>query len=514
MTSSSSTNTRRPIYNAVGNVAEGIFNKVSRGKRTADNPATHLVLTGGTYQINRDEDFDELYMKLADHLGVSGVEMISVSENRTMTFPMYFDLDMKLPVPVLTHDAIRAVLCILIRQTLRFYPEDAHGRLGYVVVLDKTGEAPRVSADSALYKHGLHVYFPRLLVDVNRAFQIRIGVLNGLMYHTGSWTEALGTDPGDEWNNIVDEAVYRTGLRMPYSPKATKCRACYGGNCDACKGQNKRHVIDERVYNLCMVLDAHGERDAAEETILKGNMSRFLRACTVRAPSIASVTEGYEIYPGCPQLTSSQLYNVSGVGGGKRKNPLPLASLSGAASKRATERRFTEVLTSPKVNAIVLKYLKRFYEGYADCWTEVRRGGNTVRVALRGDNSKYCINKRGFHRSNNVYMEFVRSGEHARVFMKCYCPCKTSENRQWGHCSSMHTRQDHNSIDRAEVGVLFVSKESEKCDVIEGKESDRCVVIEGNDEEEGAPTSGAKERALKDILDDGEFFLKHVQLEK
>lgn len=444
-----------PVYNAIDNEAWNIFARCSRTLSDI-NPTTHCVLTGGKFQINDESDIERLYEKLGRHLSTRGAEMICVSENRTTVFPMYFDLDMKLSIAILSADAIQAVLRVLIRQTMRFFPDDMHERIGECVVLDKTGDAP-LDESTGLYKHGVHVHFPKLMVDVDAAFQIRIGVLNGLTSYTGSWEEVLGSNPGDEWNNIVDEAVYRTGLRMPGAPKATKCRSCPPkdeGVCSVCRGQNRGYVIDPRVYTLCMVLDAAGERDSERERALRGNMVRFLSKCTVRAPPDAALTEGYSIYPGCPRLSPSQLSDAST--GKKRK--LPLSSLAGGASRRSADRRFKDPVVSPPQLEIIRKYMAFFYAGYADCRVEAHRNGNKIRVNLHGDNAKYCMNKAGFHKSNNVYMDIERNGLDGRVFMKCYCPCKTSAGRPGCHleCSKMSSNpRAQKALDRSEVDVLF-----------------------------------------------------------
>ena len=444
-----------PAYNAIGNHAERIFAACSR-TRSDVNPPTHCVLTGNTFQINDDTDLKRLYNDLGHHLSFEGAEMICVSECRTTVFPMYFDLDMKLPIAVLSTDAIHAVLRVVIRQTMRFYPEEAHESIGECFVLDKTGDDP-LNESTGLYKHGVHVHFPKLMVDVDSAFQIRIGVLNGLTSYTGSWTDVLGTNPGEEWNNIVDEAVYRTGLRMLGAPKATKCRSCpplKEGTCSVCKGQNRGYLIDRRVYKLCMVLDTNGERDLERERASRRNMPLLLSKCTVRSFIGTAVTEGYSIYPGCPRLSPSQLADAST--GKKRK--LPLSSLAGGASKRSTDRRFKDPVVNPRQLEIIKKYLLHFYAGYADCRVEANRNGNKIRVNLHGDNAKYCMNKAGFHKSNNVYMDIERTGLDGKVFMKCYCPCKTSTGRPGCHleCSKMSSNpRAQKTLDRSEVNVLF-----------------------------------------------------------
>ena len=481
-----------PSYNAISNNADRIFSRSSR-TRSDVNPPTHCVLTGGTFQINDDGDLQRLYNDLGRHLSCEGAEMICVSENRTTVFPMYFDLDMKLPIAVLSTDAIQAVLRVLIRQTMRFYPEDGHDRIGECVVRDKTGDAP-LDGSTSLYKHGVHVHFPRLMVDVESAFQIRMGVLNGLTSYTGSWKDVLGTDPGEEWNNIVDEAVYRTGLRMLGAPKATKCcsgRPLKEGTCGVCRGQNRGYLIDQRVYKLCMVLDATGERDLEREEASRKNMLLLLSKCTVRSFLGTAVTEGYAIYPGCPRLSPSQLADAS-TG---RKRKLSLSSLAGGASKRSSDHGFKDPVTNPRQLETIYKYLVYFYAGYADCRVDANRNGDRIRVRLSGDNAKYCMNKAGFHTSNNVYMDIEQSGLDGKVFMKCYCPCKVWRTGCHSVCSKMSSNPNaQKTLDRPDVNVLFaMTSTSDDSTERAGK-----VVL-------GGPKTMVEIRAANDLATDEEL---------
>ena len=443
-----------PLYNACSNEAIDIFELCTQGK-TAQFRETHCVLTGGkTYQIYA-EKLDKLYADLGKYFANGGKEMPSVSECHTIIFPMYYDLDMKLPIDTLGKDAIQSVACVVVKQTLRFYPEEMHERLGRCIITDKTGCA-EMNEETGLYKHGVHIHFPYIMVDVDRARQIRMGVLNGLISHLGSWKELLGIDPGDKWDDFIDDAVYNTGLRMLFSPKATKCKLCIpgSGSCKkGCQGQNKNYIIDTRVYQLCMALDAGGERDTEYERSLNSNVCNLLTKCSVRAPMGTPPTEGYAIYPGCPQLTSKYLTAASM--GKKRK--VSISSLNGSA-KRPVDRRYTDEITDAKARDVARKYLLTYSDKYATCTFKLFRGGNTIRVKLSGDDAKYCINKVGYHRSNNVYMDITRKGLDAEVSMKCYCPCKTTEGRSGYrvHCGQMSTRT-RKGIDRSEVDVLFAN---------------------------------------------------------
>jgi hypothetical protein len=367
---------------------------------------------------------------------------------------MYYDLDMKLPIDTLGTDAIQSITRVVVKQTLRFYHDDMHDYLGRCIVADKTGCAV-MDAETGLYKHGLHIHLPHIMVDVNSARQIRMGVLNGLISYLGSWNELLGIDPGDKWDDFVDDAVYNTGLRMLGAPKASKCKACTPSSkfCSVCCRQNERYIIDPRVYKLCMVLNDTGERDAEYEQSLKNNFCKLFTVCSVRAPDGTVPTEGYAIYPGCPQLSSTHLTAAST--GKKRK--VSISTLNGSA-KRPMDRRYTDEITDAKARDVARKYLLLYSPKYATCTVKLFRGGNTIRVKLGGDDAKYCINKVGYHHSNNVYMDITRKGLNADAFMKCYCPCKTTEGRSGFHvhCGKLYTCTKK-GLDRAEVDVLFAN---------------------------------------------------------
>jgi hypothetical protein len=447
-----------PVYNAISNYAVGQFEECSDNRRRKGFPETHCVLTGGTFHIY-DDKLNDLYAALGGYVtlaGIENVEMPSVSECHTVIFPMYYDLDMKLPIDTLGKDAIQSITRVVLRQTLRFFPEGMHERLGRCIVTDKTGNA-NMNEETGLYKHGIHLHFPYIMVDIDRARQIRMGVLNGLISYLGSWEELLGIDPGDKWDDMVDDAVYNTGLRMLFSPKATKCKLCPpgSGSCQepGCRGQNKKHIIDTRVYKFCMALGADGEIDADYARSLE-NKCNLITKCSVRAPMGTEITQGYAIYPGCPRLTTTQLTAAS-TG---RKRKVSISSLDGSA-KRPIDRRFKDDITDAKARAIAQKYLLKFSEVYATCPIKLSRCGNNIRVNLRGDDAKYCINKMGYHNSSNVYMDISRTGSNAFAHMKCYCPSNTTEGRKLGvTCAKMSSIiTERKNISQADLDVLFVN---------------------------------------------------------
>lgn len=440
--------TASPVYNAVSNNAMKRIGYLGIGNTTqviGGNDTSHLIMTGGRRSIP-DCNMDDFYVQLSEYVNATGSvevvrEMPSITENRTGTFPMYYDLDFKLPLSVLDSSAIKTVVQVVVRQTLQFYPVETRGVIGECVILDKSGCAT-MDADTGLYKHGIHIHFPKLIVENDlAAYQIRLGVLNGLTAFREPWTGIIGIDPGLLWDNIVDIQVYSGGLRMVGAPKAVKCpRTCpsrlgLDPGCDKCNGKNLFHQIDPRAYKLCMVLGADGERNLEREGELR-NPYRLLKACTVRNYNGRPVTSGFQIYPGCPPYISSR--------SGKRQ------SLTAQLGSKTKVAKSMETVTDPAIIAICRAKLIEFHTAYDSCRIEVRKNAHMYIIILSGDESKFCINANRYHRSNNVWM-VIKKCKRNKVDMKCHS--LNPEKCCYGQCSNFESPPVY--LEPFEKEVLF-----------------------------------------------------------
>jgi hypothetical protein len=405
---------------------------------------THLSLTGGRYDLSNPTVFDEFQKTVADYLrNVPDGILPAITENHTIVFPMYFDLDGAFPRRVLTLAAVERIAATISTSVLRFYPGDSPPPARCIVLM-KNGDAD-LKPGTTLYKHGIHVHFPEILVTVDQALQIRAGVVQGLT--TIDWTSLLGIDPLDGWNDVVDESVYRGGLRMIGAAKAKKCpeRCEEGdGSCDVCHARNNRHVVDPRVYLPRMALVNHERSDEYEREIMK-NTTYLVKSCSVR--SIETVpTGGYVVPSGCPVVahgSGSSRKRPAGDGGGRVHSD----------RARRTEKAFNIPIERPSQLQALKKLFLRFSPLYEDCRvTAARRPKGVIHAYLHGPHDKYCVNRGGHHRSNRVYLEVTER----QFSMRCWCPCRGTE-RNAGHieCRDMGRKFTH-PLDKADRDVLFV----------------------------------------------------------
>ena len=366
-------------------------------RQTETATITHTLMTGGKFHFQYEQDA-LLHERMAATIRNGGV-LPCLTEQHTPVFPFYLDIDGKFPVQTLTDAAIVRFTEAVMGRVIRFFPlltEPIE-----CIVLDKTGDA--VETDGGLFKHGLHIHFPRLLVNVDQARQIHVGITSGLACLT--WTEEFGTATLD-WEDIVDASVYNHGLRMIGCPKASRC--CSIPSCPRCRGW---YIIDDRVYKLRMAFS--GETRCLElERTLQANIQRLIKRTSVRCPHDAEVTDGFATYRGCPEVRKP--------GSRKRKGDTQMSR-----AMTSVDGRQGDVMTDPRSLEVIRAILVKFSPLYEVPQVFARRMGNIITVNLQGDNSTYCINKRDYHRSNRVYMVIRpgKSNDHLKAVMKCYCRC-------------------------------------------------------------------------------------------
>ena len=423
--------TAAALLSSTQNDIHRFLSAANERNRRSGAAITHTYMTGAKIVLHDGGDMQELQRLLADAIR-SGAETLDptrtcapcLTELHTHIFPLYVDVDLKVPAEALAPATVERLAAILCRQLLRFYPDaDPRGPMSRCVVCARSGRPTR-DADGR-HKHGLHLHWPEVIVEVDQARQILESMTGGLDRET--WTDALGVARVD-WEEALDRSVYNTGLRVLHCPKARKCAACNGradAPCSACGELNNRHEIDPRVYGFCMALEG-GARSEAYARELHAPLTRLVRATSVRvdARAVHEVTPGYRVYDGCPPLRV-------GTAAGKRKRPgAPSAS---SADERRLPRAYREreEVTDPARLAIMRRLVAQHHPEYAQSTLRVRlaesKGVGRYSVLLSGDGARYCTNKRDYHRSNNVHMEVWRDRNHlhggVRSVMRCWCRC-------------------------------------------------------------------------------------------
>ena len=398
---------------------------------------SHTLLTGGTYFVT-DDRLDEIYSCIADDVARLG-NAPAICEIHSANFPMYADFDFEAPAAVLADEFIHRLATTANREILRFFPG---GTLPLCIVCRKRRGG--TLAASGGYKHGLHLHWPRVIVQIEHAEYLRLGIICGLAGQL--WKEEMGVAQPD-WEAIVDKAVYLNsdragGLRMVYAVKARRCRNCTPQDnwCTECGAQNNHYVVDDNVY----VFHA---RYRGDERIDPGGMDhptrvlRLLKATTVRCPPSTALTPGFVAPPGLANPSGS-ITAGGGRGRGKRK----------ADDTRLLPPKFrtAPAVEDRAVHAAVRRLLLTFDPQYAEPALMIRmdgRGGG--RVTLSGLNASFCLNLGGHHKSARVYMELSETPPQYR--MRCWCKCNVAR-RTGGTCGefSMVKR-----LSTADVALLF-----------------------------------------------------------
>ena len=398
------------------------------------NHLTHLLIDGGCVKVP-----EASMASFRQHMttDVRADNVLCISENRTAVFPMYVDMDLKVPCASMADEVVAQIARVLNAQVQRFF-EDRHAPFECIVCTKNV--SPKVD-DQGKYKHGMHVHWPDLRVIVDKAYEIRESMIAGLA--RGEWQASLGTSDVP-WEEAVDAQVYSGGLRMVGAPKATKCPECKGarGNpCAICGSEG--HIYDKAGYALRMVLRG-ADVDEERKRFIDANPARLLMATTVRCDEGKAETEGYRRYTGCPVVPK---------GTGSRKR----AASSSDLSLRSVEPRFRRQpeVTDPVVVRVVRRHLERHSPHYANSRISIRFDGTAYRVLLTGEGANWCGNKNADHERQHVYMEIVKGKSNTHISrMRCWCKCPTTERRVTGMPCKEY-RSPHVTLTGEENGQLF-----------------------------------------------------------
>ena len=186
-----------PILNTCDNAT---YKWLCRTCKDGSGEPTHTVMTGGRYYVSDGENADTLQCLIKDAIGLArrdpgNVQLPCLAQLHTQVFPFYVDMDIKVPKADLSKADVVRMVARMAGQLARFWPDNAEPFV--CVVCRRTGNATSDSSGAAIgvegpprYKHGLHVHWPGVRVDVDMTRQIRVGMIAGLDRDT--WLETLG----------------------------------------------------------------------------------------------------------------------------------------------------------------------------------------------------------------------------------------------------------------------------------------------------------------------------------
>lgn len=239
-------------------VSEDILTRRDAWLSICDRPS-HTKLDGGTYYVpwSRQGDFNKALAR-----AYANRETYYLAELKPPTvFPLYCDLDAKFEdggevdrAKLWTEQHVLAVtqfLCRCVNEYFEVLPEqvvmgplleaaDTQTQLGAHCIVLRTGPInPETTA-----KIGVHMIWQHVVVDSRTASGWRMYVLRQLEKRRATDTFPA-PEPWNGWEDVIDQSVYRNGLRMVGAFKAKACpnqpagqKICYQG-CKHCGGRGK-----------------------------------------------------------------------------------------------------------------------------------------------------------------------------------------------------------------------------------------------------------------------------------
>lgn len=294
-----------------------------------------VLLDGGRLQVPDLEHFRDLYNRYRKQEKLYVVERVS-----SPVFPFFLDIDHGSEKPLLAAD--RDYLVSVIFDFLR----DAHGVESAMVAC--FSNQPKMK--NGKYYDGIHLHWPGLFVNKGMAVELRNQIVENL-------TDVIGGD----WDDIVDEAVYKTGsLRMKGSYKRDDVNRCYW----------PKYVFDKSVRKPW---------DPDDD-------DKAIRLCSVKT---------------------------------EEQEPTTLPSLVIREPETESPKTVAVGTLLIEKDSVAGMLLQRFpeYKGAEDFC--IRDVVVFKRSAVIKTSCRYCLNKGGYHNSCTVYF-YVHNGDDPCVYQRCF----------------------------------------------------------------------------------------------
>lgn len=327
------------------------------------------IMHAGSLYVPNDEASNKTFRNMyADALSIKRAmdepAVLYISENRTLVFAMYFDLDIKIkftadyvrflyriatsapglvfltahremideslanddPLPkvslkYLYNKALFAMVITMQNELSTYYknlPADSAPFHAFVTVSHGTKADEVVTAASEgqgdYVKVGSHVHFRHCHVNAQRARLIRMGVVHRMARDYGCpGVAAPATDEQrqaavDHWSEVVDDGIYVSGgCRMICSYKAEKCfnkhtEPTRPGPPVRCQiCKGCRKMHVDRYYDSLGVVLGGGQ--LSNDQFFMTNSNYKVNQCSIRLPDGTPMTDGF-CAAGKPELTT------------------------------------------------------------------------------------------------------------------------------------------------------------------------------------------------------------------
>lgn len=407
-----------------------------------NNVYTHTILTGyrgGKIRIGTGNNDDEMS-------GQSGFNYhyanevkkgtpLYIQEARTDKFKYFIDLDMLHTEDTITDEEYDLIMKTVTDTVKLFFPDlSMHSNLKFMSLLLTSSSKKK---EENRYKHGIHIIFPKIIVDSHSAFLMREMMIENCLKVFGTKFALNG------WEDVIDQCVYArqsTGLRLIFSRKAIKCK-CKGKkkdsgepSCMECGGEGWYEDGDDgRPYTMKYAYD-DGLRSEHVTKYLADNIVKLVDHASIRCKEEqTTISDGWVRYEGCPSYMEP-----SKTGKAKITGPIPK---SFAGDRQAMKSwKLTDLPEAQ--NAEKWKIVKNYIHnrlGYPEIRIKslrVNAAGTQYFINVDGVKSNYCQNVRRDHNSNSIYFFIDSRG----ICQKCFSRKATTEGRFNGLCKDFASK--------------------------------------------------------------------------
>lgn len=410
---------------------------------------------GGGFVLNSSEEMEKKFLY---HYATDIKNGIThyIIERRTPFFHFHADLDIKRKDPM-DDENIIALMNDFFVCVQKFYPSTTAVSRFDMVVCTSVGKG----------KTGIHVIFPNLIVNQNQAIDIRNYYVSFLISKYG---DMVGLQ--NSWEDIVDMSVYEAnGLRMVGSNKTEDCPDCDGKRCKKSSDSPRRNIcttcggrgrIDTgKIYKPHLYMRNGQIHELGTRAVQMGLTMQFtdsgkkravIELCSIRCPNVNESSSDFSISD--EDMVKMATTRVKkGKDGNEEKRPQsPRERIYKSVNTELGTYRMTEedvkgmgkwrqkqfIHQRSEQFQLVQEYIqsKNFPAPWRklsihNMFTNPKKSFYVVNV--RGEGQRFCLNNRkGNHKSNNIYFYIERTA----ITQRCFCSCQTTENRKNGKCEN------------------------------------------------------------------------------
>lgn len=412
------------------------------GKPDVDpRSVTHLDMSGhmgGKYCVPPGTALEARFMQMYC-MTLAAQQFMYLVEYRTEAFPMFVDMDVRtnLESPDLDWSTYAATMQ---RDIKRFFPgvseSDMTERFMMLATCTQVAAMESKTSDcgAKVYKTGLHIHFPNLLVGVHEAKLLRESAVAALQIDFPTIPgQAIELSGG--WNGILDDCVYgANGLRMIGACKCVTCPSCHGNRKKPCaQCQNSRKSLVKRWYQVEFGVDGLGNHmpeldpPAHQNWVLDSQyVKRVVQLTSIRRHGAVADVE-FRRYTGCPAYISQAL-KVKKDSGLKRKAGAHSQDAEGAKKLGLTDKRRVEMTERQRLTILnVIRRLGPVEYKEIQIKDIVSMGAaTTMCVRVEGVGCNWCGNVSRTHNQNSVYFVVSPNGIQQRCF--------STTDRETGSC--------------------------------------------------------------------------------